>query len=217
MANSSKPDDGSASPPRRATQPSLVSPQLAAALAHPTRAHALTVLSQRPASPSDLAAELGVPTRHVAYHVKRLEELGCVELAESKQAGGGRVVEHIYRATRRSYFDADAWEQLNDQQKRGVVTTYLRLASEDLDEAMVTGTIHEPDDNHISRTVMSVDREGWQELISVLDNAVGEVLEVQERIAERTAGQTDAEMMLAKVLILHFRAPEPGERNSGSA
>jgi DNA-binding transcriptional ArsR family regulator len=217
MSDSSKPEKGAASRTRRGTQPSLVSPQLAAALAHPTRAHALTVLSQRPASPSELAQELGVPTRHVAYHVKRLEELGCVELAEARQAGGGRVVEHIYRATRRSYFDADAWEQLNDQQKRGVVTTYLRLASEDLDEAMVTGTIHEPDDNHISRTVMSVDREGWQELIGVLDNAVGEVLEIQERIAERTALQPDPETILAKVLILHFRAPEPGGGEAAAA
>src|SRR6476661_9778788 len=102
-------------PTPRAAQPPLVSPQLAAALAHPTRAHALTVLSQRPASPRELAEELGVPTRHVAYHVKRLGELGCVELAEARQAGGGRVVEHIYRATQRSYFDADAWERLSDK------------------------------------------------------------------------------------------------------
>ena len=90
-----------------------------------------------------------------------------------------------------------------------MVTTYLRLASQDLNEAMVTGTIHEPDDNHISRTVMSVDKPGWQELIEVLDRAVGEVLEIQGRIAERTAGQDSPEMILAKVLILHFRAPEP--------
>ena len=207
MSDPSKPQPDTSR--ARGTQPSLVSPQLAAALAHPTRAHALTVLSQRPASPRELAEELGVPTRHVAYHVKRLSELGCVELAEAKQAGGGRVVEHVYRATRRSYFDADAWERLNDKQKRGVVTTYLRLASQDLNEAMVTGTIHEPDDNHISRTVMSVDKPGWQELIEDLDSAVADVLEIQGRIAERTAGQDSPEMILAKVLILHFRAPEP--------
>jgi predicted ArsR family transcriptional regulator len=207
MSNPSKYETGTA--PRPAAQPSLVSPQLAAALAHPTRAHALTVLSQRPASPRELAEELGVTTRHVAYHVKRLAELGCVELAEARQAGGGRVVEHVYRATQRSYFDADGWERLSEKQKRGVVTTYLRLASQDLNEAMVTGTIHEPDDNHISRTVMSVDQLGWQELIDVLDNAVGEVLEIQSRIAERTASQEDPAMILAKVLILHFRAPEP--------
>jgi DNA-binding transcriptional ArsR family regulator len=195
----------------RRVEPRLVNPQLAAALAHPTRAHALTILSQRPASPRELAEELGLSTRHVAYHIKRLEELGCVELAQSKAVRGGRVVEHIYRATQRSYFDADSWERLTDQQKRGVVTTYLRLSSEDVNEAILAGTIYEPDDNHISRTVMSVDLKGWQELIEVLDRAVGEVLQVQERIAERTAAQTDPEMMLAKVLILHFRAPARSE------
>lgn len=189
----------------------LVNPQLAAALAHPTRAHALTVLSQRPASPRELAEELGVPTRHVAYHVKRLSELGCVELAESKQAGGGRVVEHVYRATQRSYFDADGWDSLDDRQKRGVTTTILRLASEDLSEAMFTGTIHKPDDNHISRTVMTVDWEGWRELVTLLNDTVEEVLEIQERIAGRARlSQEDVETFLAKILIFHFRAPEPG-------
>lgn len=212
MSNSERDPKDGAKPAERAPHLNLVNPQLAAALSHPTRAHVLTVLSQHTASPRQLAEELGVPTRHVAYHVKRLEELGCVELAQTKAVQGGRVVEHIYRATQRSYFDADAWERLNDQQKRGVVTTYLRLASEDVNEAILAGTIHEPDDNHISRTVMSVDQEGWQELVKVLDRAVSEVLDIQERIAERTAGQEDPLMMLTKVLILHFRAPEPGDR-----
>ena len=193
----------------RGSRPALVSPQLAAALAHPTRAHALTILSQRPASPRELAEELDLPTRHVAYHVKRLAELGCVELAQAKPAGGGRVVEHIYRATQRSYFDADGWDSLDDREKRGVTTTILRLASEDVSEAMLTGTIHEPDDNHISRTVMSVDWEGWRELVDLLARTVDEVFDIQERIAERTLG-ADVEMLLAKILILHFRAPESG-------
>lgn len=199
----------------RSVRPELVSPQLAAAVAHPTRAHALTVLSQRAASPRELAEELDLPTRHVAYHVKRLEELGCVELAQTRPASGGRVVEHIYRATQRSYFDADGWESLDDRQKRGVTMTILRLASEDVNEAMVAGTIHEPDDNHISRTVMSVDGEGWRELVELLNRTVEEVLDIQGRIAERTAG-LDVEMLLTKLLILQFAAPEPaGEGAEG--
>jgi DNA-binding transcriptional ArsR family regulator len=201
-----------APPQEREVRPSLVDPRLAAALAHPTRVHALTVLSQRPASPRELAEELDLPTRHVAYHIKRLTELGCVELAHEKAAGGGRVVEHIYRATQRAYFDADGWESLDDREKRGVTTTILRLASEDINEAMATGTIHEPDDNHISRTVMAVDEPGWTEVVTVLNNAVEEIIDIQERIAERTAGNETAVTMLTKILIFQFRAPEPGDR-----
>ena len=198
--------------PERAVRPSLVDPRLAAALAHPTRVHALTVLSQRPASPRELAEELDLPTRHVAYHIKRLTELGCVELAQAKPAGGGRVVEHIYRATQRAYIDADGWESLDEREKRGVTTTILRLASEDVNEAMATGTIHEPDDNHISRTVMAVDLMGWSELVTLLNNTVEEILDIQERIAARTGGDETAAAMLAKILIFHFRAPDPGDR-----
>jgi DNA-binding transcriptional ArsR family regulator len=198
-----------AAPQRERALPPLVNPQLAAALAHPTRAHALAVLYQRPASPRELAEELKMPTRHVAYHVKRLEELGCVELAQTRQAGGGRVIEHVYRATKRSYFDADSWEGLDERQKRGVTTTLLRLASEDVNEAIVAGTIHEPDDNHLSRNVMVVDWEGWRELVDLLARTMDEVIKVQERVDERTAG-VDVETLLAKVLILHFRAPGRG-------
>jgi len=193
-----------------AARSDLVNPQLAAALAHPTRAHALAVLFQRPASPRELAEELDLPTRHVAYHVKRLEELGCVELAQTKAASGGRVVEHIYRATQRPYLDADGWEGVDDRLKRGVTTTLLRLASEDVNEAILTGTIHEPDDNHLSRSVMAVDKEGWQELVDLLARTVEEVLDIQQRIAARTAEAGEVETLLAKVLILHFHAPEPG-------
>lgn len=201
-----------APPQERAVRPSLVDPRLAAALAHPTRVHALTVLSQRPASPRELAEELGLPTRHVAYHIKRLTELGCVELAQEKPAGGGRVVEHIYRATQRAYYDADGWESLDDREKRGITTTILRLSSEDINEAMATGTIHEPDDNHISRTVMAVDKPGWNELVTLLNNTVEEILDIQERIAARTGGDEAAATLLTKILIFHFRAPEPGDR-----
>lgn len=81
--------------------PSLAYLQLTAALAHPTRVHALTVVSRRAASPRELPDELGRPTRHVAYHIKRLTELGCVELVRIKAVRGGRVTKHIYRATRR--------------------------------------------------------------------------------------------------------------------
>ena len=101
--------------------------------------------------------------------------------------------------------------------KRGVTTTLLRLASEDVNEAILTGTIHEPDDNHLSRTMMSVDHEGWGELVDLLARTVEEVLDIQERIAARAAARGEVETLLAKVLILHFRAPEPGHDEAKAA
>src|SRR5882672_1985500 len=56
----------------------FVSPQLAAALAHPTRVGVMSVLVEGPASPRQLAAAIDEPLNNVTYHVKQLRDLGCI-------------------------------------------------------------------------------------------------------------------------------------------
>lgn len=193
-----------------ALPPNLTSPQLATAMAHPTRVRVLTVLNDRVASPKELAAEIDESLNNVAYHVDILKELGCIELVKTEPSGGGRVIEHFYRATQRSYFDADAWERLGEKERLAVSTTLMRLASEDINEAMAKGTFTDPDDNHISRTPLVVDRPGWEEITSILDRALEELLAVPEAVLGRTGG-TDAETMPVKVEIIQFRSPSSGK------
>jgi DNA-binding transcriptional ArsR family regulator len=69
------------------------------ALGHPTRVRILNVLRDRElASPVELSAELGIALGTIGYHVRRLEELGFIELARRTQRRG--AVEHHYRARR---------------------------------------------------------------------------------------------------------------------
>jgi DNA-binding transcriptional ArsR family regulator len=185
----------------------VTSPQLATAVAHPTRVRVLTVLNHRVASPKELAEEIGESLNNVAYHVEILKDLGCIELVKTEPSGGGRVIEHFYRATQRSYFDADAWEQLGDKERLAVSTTLMRLASEDINEAMAKGTFTDPDDNHISRTPLVVDRPGWEEITSILDRALEELLTVPDAVLARTEGNDDTETMPVKVEIIQFRSP----------
>lgn len=72
-------------------------PRIEAAFMHPTRTHALKVFAERAACPSEIAFELKRPTRHVAYHTKRLLFFDCIELEETKIKAGGRVLENYYR------------------------------------------------------------------------------------------------------------------------
>ena len=53
----------------------LVDPRVAKALSHPLRAHVLTILNERVASPNQMSEELGEPLGNVSYHVKALLEL----------------------------------------------------------------------------------------------------------------------------------------------
>jgi DNA-binding MarR family transcriptional regulator len=60
------------------------------------RARALNYLARTTGSPKTIAAELGLDIRNVAYHVRVLQELGCVELVRTEPRRG--AVEHVYRA-----------------------------------------------------------------------------------------------------------------------
>lgn len=71
-------------------------PRLAKALSNDVRARALRLIVAAPASPKAIAAELGLDVRGIAYHVRVLNKLGCIELAETRSRRG--AIEHVYRA-----------------------------------------------------------------------------------------------------------------------
>lgn len=190
------------------TKVDFVSPQLAAALAHPTRVSVMSILVEGPASPRELAAEIGEPLNNVTYHVKQLRDLGCIELDRVEPRGGGRVLERFYRARQRAYFDDDAWEVLSDRERLGVIWSIVRLMSKDLAAAMSSGTFFEDYDTHITRSPMTVDKEGWGEIAALLNRTTKELFEIEKRVEGRSAEGADASIH-TKVQILQFRSPEP--------
>jgi DNA-binding transcriptional ArsR family regulator len=187
--------------------PALVSSRLVAAMSHPTRFHAMTTLVEEAATPAQIAEKIGEPLNNVTYHIKVLTELGCVELVRVQPARGGRVVEHLYRATQRAYLDAAAWDELSEKEKLQVDNALMRLISEDIADAMSHGTFFEDDDNHVSRMPMILDKDGWGEVVSLLERTLNRLMEIQERVNFRSADPS--ETTLAKVEIIHFRSPPP--------
>jgi DNA-binding transcriptional ArsR family regulator len=187
----------------------FISPQLAAAMSHPTRVHAMSILAERAASPRELAEEIGEPLNNVTYHVNQLRELGCIELVRTEPAHGGRVFEHFYRTTRRAFFDEDAWEVLTEKERLGVIGAIMRMIAKDLAVAMASGTFFLEDDKHITRSPMKVDREGWEEIGALLNRTTKELFDIDERVAARTAAGATAEIDV-KVELLQFRSPPLG-------
>jgi DNA-binding transcriptional ArsR family regulator len=186
--------------------PLLVVPELATAMRHPTRSYALTILTERVASPKEIARELDRTIRHVTYHLGVLEELGCIELVRTEAAGGGRVVEHFYKATKRPWLDRQSWKGLDGTDQQGVTSTLMELISADLESAMSSGTFTNPADNHLSRTPMNVDKEGWEEVIALLAGTLDGLIDIQGRVSNRATAET--ELTPIKVEMLQFRSPE---------
>lgn len=81
-----------------ANDPAAVDARVVKALSHPTRRRILELLQERElASPVELAGDLEIPLGTVSYHVRKLEELGFIELASRTQRRG--AIEHHYRAS----------------------------------------------------------------------------------------------------------------------
>lgn len=70
-------------------------PRLAKALSNEMRARALALLAEGAKSPKQIATELDLDLRSIAYHVRVLKKLGCIELIETLPRRG--AVEHVYR------------------------------------------------------------------------------------------------------------------------
>jgi len=79
----------------------------AAAVAHPVRVQILERLDRRVASPSALAGQLELPVGVVAYHVRRLVELGWLRLVSQRARRGS--VEHFYTAAALPAWDQVLW------------------------------------------------------------------------------------------------------------
>jgi len=81
-------------------RPVSLDQRLAKALSSPLRAEALSLIAEGVDSPKLIAEKLGLDLRNVAYHVRVLRNLGCIELSETQPRRG--AVEHIYRLTERA-------------------------------------------------------------------------------------------------------------------
>lgn len=186
--------------------PALSNPQLLTALSHRTRVFLLKALNERVDTPKNLAAGLGRPIRHVEYHLKTLEELGCVELVKTEKSSGGKVIAHHYQAIQRLWFDRDAWRSVNRKDQPGITMDFLGVMSEDITKALLADTIDEGE-NHMSRTPVVVDEVGYEQLLVALNDTLERVIEIQAESANRL--EQGGRPIRTKVHLVQFISPDP--------
>jgi DNA-binding transcriptional ArsR family regulator len=188
-----------------------VDQRLVRAIGHPLRLRLLTIFNERVASPSDLAAELGEPIGNVSYHTRILARLGCVELVKTKQVRG--AVEHYYRAVVRPVFSDDDWAELPPSIRKSLAGAVLTEIADDMGASATAGGF-DRDDVHLSRTVLTLDGKGWQELNEALQGVAERALEIQAESAARlqSDGASDSE---AAALVLMLFEPSAEAKSAG--
>lgn len=171
------------------------------ALAHPVRARALTVLNERVASPSELAAEQNEAVGYVAYHVRVLREMELIELVKSRQVRG--ATEHFYRGTIKPYLSEDFWEKLPKDARSGVSVAGLEILNEAVKRAFEAGTFDARVDRHLSNVTINLDEQGWREASSLLEQCLKGLIRIGAD-AEAREGKTN---MRATFGLMGFESP----------
>ncbi|HEU5252242.1 MAG TPA: helix-turn-helix domain-containing protein [Solirubrobacterales bacterium] len=183
-------------------RPNLIDKRVLKAQSHPIRAHILNILSEGPSSPAKMQRRMdNVSLNLVCHHVKVLRDVGLIELVDVRRHGGRR--EHIYRATQRQYFTLEEWLAVEPKLRNPIITTILSQISEDTARAIVEGKFTQLADSHLSRSPVELDREGWQEVVDVLETALEGVLEAHARSVERCR-ESGEELLPVRVMMMQF-------------
>lgn len=169
------------------------------ALGHPTRVRILNILRDRElASPVELSAELEVPLGTIGYHVRRLEQLGFIELARRTQRRG--AIEHHYRA--RQLLDANGTANEDALARPAVGRGAEAVAAARAAQAALANGGFDAVLAHADRRVLALDTRGESELTRALarwERAVARIARTSEQRLVR-AGEPAAHRWAAVVL-----------------
>jgi DNA-binding transcriptional ArsR family regulator len=153
------------------------------AMSHPLRAEILRILTERTASPAEMARELDEELSNVSYHAKQLVEFECAELVSTRPVRG--ALEHFYRATERHLIDTEEWNELNPLVAEDLVCEFMQKILDDFVASARAGIIGSDEQFHLTRTLLVLDEEGMQEALEAHERARLEVLEIAARSNER--------------------------------
>jgi DNA-binding transcriptional ArsR family regulator len=186
----------------------LVDPRLAKALSHPMRARILTILNEQVASPNEIAQMIDERLPNVSYHVRALQELGCIELVDTAQRRG--AIEHYYRALTRPFFSDKDWKRLPRSGRQAITDVGLQMIWNDTSEAIKKETFEKRADRHLSRAALEVDEQGWTEITTLLRETLSQAEGIADKSAKRLR-KSDEKSIPTRLVMMHFEAAGPAE------
>ncbi len=151
----------------------------------PVRLQALTLLNERSAGASEVAAELEVSLSTAGRHLDAMREAGLIEVVGEVLTRG--AVEPRYRALIRTLWGEEEWATFNEEEQKRLTGWIVDMVCADAREAVEKGSYNRRLDAHASRTTPVVDEQGWKELCGIFDDALQAIFAVEAASAERLA------------------------------
>jgi DNA-binding transcriptional ArsR family regulator len=156
---------------------------LAAIVSHSLRRRIWDAITESPVSPRELADKLKEPVNDVAYHVRRLRDLGIIEPAGTRPVRG--ATQHFYRAVRRPHLTNEEVEGLSLEDSTANATHILQCEFADSAASLEAGKLVGRPEHYLFRRTLSLDEEGWQEYHAIFAEAVERLYEAEARCVDR--------------------------------
>lgn len=172
-------------------------------LGHRIRVEALTILIEHPASPKEIAEEIGESLQLVSYHIRILAEGNAIELVQEVKRGA--VNEHFYRATRRPELTHEEWQELSNRHKQELAVMSVRnLFAENL-ASVESGRMIADEEMYYWWKAASLDEKGREEMRLEQDAHTARIQEIEAKANARmvASGET-AQSVPTVVAVLGF-------------
>lgn len=187
-----------------------VDQRLIKALSHPLRVQILTLINERPWSPTELSKELDEGLSQVAYHVKVLKDQECIRVVKTAPRRG--AVEHWYEPITRIIVPEGMAAELPKSARLELLDRVIRDSEKDIHESLAAGTFYQRNDLHASWTPMDLDDLGCKDLHARADEFLEDALKVAGDSASRIA--EGAESIPVSVVLFGFvSARQTGSKN----
>jgi DNA-binding transcriptional ArsR family regulator len=154
------------------------------ALSHPLRTRILQLLSDRVASPNEMAREFDEPLGNVSYHVRILRENKCIELVRTAPRRG--AVEHFYRPLVRPMLGDLEWQALSSELRQELTGRTLADLFTDARAAAEKGGF-DGEHVHVIRMLVDLDDKGWQAMSTLVAETLDSAMRIQEESVNRRA------------------------------
>ncbi len=175
-------------------QPEELDPRIVKALSHPLRVQILDILSERVASPNQMAKMLNETVQAVSYHTNVLARAECIE--EVRQEPKRGAVEHFFRARPIAGLGSSHWQQIPESLKGNLVATSLQGFVSQVVDALEAETFPGRTGSTFTWETLTVDQRGWDEVISILGE-VRKQMEVVSAASRRRLGEKDGFSVVA--------------------
>jgi hypothetical protein len=170
------------------------------AMQHPLRATLLRIYSERTASPAELSRELLTDVSKISYHSRKLVELDCAELVDTRPVRG--AVEHFYRGTERQLVATGDWNEITDPAKVHLLVEFMQPSVDDFEASLKADILGADEEWSVTRTRHVLDAQGYREALELHE----ELIRQMDRIREESANRS-GEVVHVSSTVNCFRVP----------